>query len=287
MAKNKSKQKNYYYFIFGIVVLIASLYFFNGFLANQMKKVNVSSSQEEKMILSNLSKDLKTDAVPRDYNYDDWVLKNDGRAPLKGQQIILGTNGTNGVGKYGDFTSDDLSRVDNKFLTSLQGKISNYFESQGFKQNSKNTDTKAGEIYFSTLAFQKGNEMCLSHVAKNSDPFDYITCGEIDRNQLQLQDELLDVFEEQKSKNPDDKKLSFRVEKVDGDFATGAVYNMGGYQWIAKKKDNKWTTIWSGQDFPLCSEMEKFEVTSSMYPGCYNPENEKVQKSYQNSTELK
>jgi hypothetical protein len=54
----------------------------------------------------------------------------------------------------------------------------------------------------------------------------------------------------------------------------------GGYQWIAKNINGAWTTIWEGQDYPLCSDMAEYEVPKEFYPGCYNEDTKKEQRTY-------
>lgn len=238
-------------------------------------------TSEETETLEGLSRFLGTVVSPTDYNYADWVEQSGVRVPLTGKQIALGTSDmSKSVGKYGSFTTDELENVNAEFLTTLQDKTSEYFQSNGFSPNELNTNLVPNDLYFSTLGYQKDNLYCLANFALMSDPFGYISCGTVDQKQLGLQKEFSNIYDEQKSQNYGDIPITFRVTDVDGDFANGSVSSLGGYQWIAKKTDGVWTTIWAGQDFPLCSDMATYEVPNSMYPGCYNPQTEEVQKKY-------
>lgn len=283
--KTKKNKKHFNIILFVIIAFIALSLFFAYSQTQFNRTVQNNPGKVETEVLDGLSNALKINATPRDYVYDNWVDKNDVSLPLKGKQVVIGTNGTNGVGKYGNITTDQLNKVTATFLLPLQKKISDYFMSKGFVENKVNTNLIPNEIYFSTVGYQKDSLYCLSHLAQTSDPFAYITCGTIDQNQISLQKELEIVYKEQQ-KNDSKNDITFRVNKVDEDFANGSAFSVGGWQWIAKKINGRWTTIWSGQDFPICSDMAKYKVPSTMYPGCYNTTLQKVQKSYQDPTEL-
>lgn len=239
------------------------------------------TSLEETETLEGLARFLDTKVTPQDYSYSDWVETNNLRVPLSGKQILLGTSENNeNVGKYGDFTTDDLQMVNPEFLGTLQTKISEYFDSNGFNPSSLNTDLVPNELYFSTLGYEKNNLKCLASLSVQSDPFGYITCGTVDTSQMKLQNELQNVLEEQKTRNTGTIPLMFRVSQVDGDFANGSIASLGGYQWIAKKINGVWTTIWAGQEAPSCSDMKTYDVPKTMYPGCYNDTTQQFQDSY-------
>ncbi|HVT01698.1 MAG TPA: hypothetical protein VHE53_05750 [Patescibacteria group bacterium] len=285
MAKKKKKQnKKLIYAVFGFIIFGFLLYLYTSFLNHKVQKMDSNPIQVEESTLNGLSQYLNANATPRDYEYDDWIMPDGKRVPLTGKQILLGTNGINGVGKYGNFTTDDLDKVNTQFVSNLQSQISNYFTSTGFSKNKKNTITIASDsnYYYSTYGYQMEDVYCLSHVAKQSDPFGYITCGTIDQKQAELQKQLNNVYLEQKKESS--APITFRVAQIDGDYASGSVSADGGWQWLAEKADGEWRTIWTGQDFPMCSDMEKYQVPSSLYPGCYNPATQQVQKAYNDSS---
>lgn len=266
-----------------LIVLLIGILIAAGLLIHFKTQINSpipeAVNTEEVSVLMGLSNFLKTNGEPREYQYSNWIDSNGTSVPLEGQLLDLGTNGTNGVGKYGNFTTDDLAQVNEEFLSELQGKISTYFINEGFSLNEPNTNLIPGEYYFSIIGFEKGNLKCISSVAKQSDPFGYISCGTVNNEQIKLQKELSNVYDEQKA-DYQNKQIVFRVDKMMNDFASGSTSYLSGNQWIAKKISGVWQTIWAGQDFPLCSDMEKYEVPSSFYPGCYNAETQKEQRTY-------
>lgn len=273
--------KRLLYVLFGLIGLIVVYLVFIYPKTVHSPTFTDGSSETATETLEGLARFLGTTVNVTDYDYQDWTEPSGLRVPLKGKLIVLSTNGTGeNSGKYGNLTTDQLDQVTSTFLTPLQAKISEYFQSNGFEENNLNTNLVPNDLYFSTVSYQKDNLDCVANLAQMSDPFAYITCGTVDQKQLSLQKEFSRVYEEQKSQNSGDIPITFRVSDVDGDYAKGSVSSLGGYQWIAKKIDGTWTTIWAGQDFPLCSDMASYEVPSSMYPGCYNPQIQDVQKTY-------
>jgi hypothetical protein len=273
--------KRLVYVLFGLIGLII-IYMIFVYPRTLQTQTFVDNSQDQASeTLEGLARFVDVKVQTQDYDYSDWTQDNGVRIPLKGKQILFGTSTTSqNVGKYGDFTTDQLEMVNPEFLTELQDKIAEYFESNGFVQSESNTNLTPNELYFSTLGYQKDNLYCLSNLTQMSDPFGYISCGTVDNNQLKLQQELTNVLLEQQNQDLGTYPITFRVATVDGDYANGSISSIGGYQWIARKSDGVWTTVWTGQDFPLCSDMAMYEVPSSMYPGCYNPETQKTQKTY-------
>lgn len=277
-AKNKSAKVNIKVIAFLIGILIIAGIFIHFRPQTNSPTPEIVTTQET-TILIGLSSSLKTGGEPREYQYSNWIQDDGISVPLVGQQLIIGMSGTNGVGKYGEFSSDDLGQVNEKFLSELQAKISTYFLNEGFRLDDKNTNLVPNDYYFSTIGFEKGNIKCLSSVSKQSDPFGNISCGTVNSEQMKLQNELSNVYNEQKS-SYQNSPIIFRVDKMIGDFASGSSSYMSGNQWIAKNINDVWTTVWAGQDYPLCSDMEKYKVPSSFYPGCYNVETQKEQRTY-------
>ncbi len=285
-AKSPKKQKKsplHAWKVIAVVIALlglVSLYFINTYRTN--KQIESDPVKFEKQTLEGLNVVLETKAEPKDYNYDDWTLENGERVPLKSQQLVIGTNGVNGVGKYGGFNTDQIDQINTTFVDNLQSKITQYFLAQRFSKNVKNTVTtqSSDDYYTSTYAFEMNNVYCLSHAAKQSDPFGYISCGTVDANQMTKQKELENVYkteEAQAKGNP----ITFRVDKIDKGYASGTTSaGIGGYQWIAQNVEGAWQRIWAGQDFPLCSDMAQYQVPKEFYPGCYNPETQKEQRTY-------
>lgn len=266
--------------LFGLIGIIL-LYLFFAYPRQNFTQTFVDNTSQEAQTLEGLARFLETKVTPQDFTYDDWTENNGIRVPLKSKQILLGTSTTSdNIGKYGDFTTDELENVNDEFLADIQKKISEYFESNGFTLNETNTTIVPNDLYFSTQGFEKDSMYCLAHLAKQSDPFGYISCGVVDSDQLSLQRSLRQVRESQQSDDFGNVPLTFRVSALDGNFANGSISGLGGYQWIAKKTDGVWTTIWTGQEAPMCSDMKQHEVPQSMYPGCYNESSQQIQDHY-------
>lgn len=220
-----------------------------------------------------LAKALEVKPEIRDSIYIDWKMTNGNTVPLTSKQIILGTTDINGLGKYGNFTTDDIGKIDITFLTPLANAIKRYYEGLGFVQSIGNTSQTPNDLWAIRLGYEKDGLYCISNLAQMSDPFAYLSCGTIDTDQQVKQKELKSVYQEALAKDAGtDVSIIFRVNAISGDFANGSVSSIGGYQWIAKKTDGIWKTVWSGNDMPLCSEMEKISIPEAMYPGCYDPD---------------
>lgn len=226
--------------------------------------------------LQALEADLGVKADIQDTSYVNWKSADGVQLPLTGKQIILGTSGVNGLGQYGDIKDNDISQVTGEFLSPLLTKIREFYLENGFVESKQNTNSTPNMLWYTSLGFEKDGLYCVSNVAQQSDPFAYLSCGTVDNDQLALQGEFQSVYEEAKAQEMGDAGvlLGFRVSKVVGSFASGNVYSLGGYQWIAQKTDGSWKMIWSGNDMPLCSDMEKYSVPTTMYPSCYDPDSE-------------
>lgn len=222
-----------------------------------------------------LEADLGVKADIQDTVYVDWKSADGKQLPLTGKQIILGTSGVNGLGQYGNIKDNDISQVTGEFLSPLLAQVKEFYLENGFTESPQNTISTPNMMWYANLGFEKDGLYCVSNVAQQSDPFAYLSCGTIDEAQLKLQSEFQSVYKEALTQTKEEPlPLSFRVARVDGDFASGNAYSMGGWQWIAKKIDGSWKTIWSGNDMPLCSDMEEYSVPTTMYPSCYDPNTE-------------
>lgn len=239
-----------------------------------------SITQVEDETLRGLGEAIGTVVSLNDYVYYDWVNSDGSIQPLTGRQFGVGTTGSDTLGKYGNISNNDISQVTEAFLSPLRNTSNGYFESIGFLQNSDNTSLVPDEIGTTYVGYEKGEMKCLTKLYIQTDPFGYFFCGTVDTAQEELQKSFLDTFPYEK--NADGSIASFRVAGVEGDFASGSASpgGPGGYQWIAKNTDGTWGVVWEGQDFPLCSDMQMYEVPTSMYPGCYDPTIQNVKRSY-------
>ncbi len=256
------------FFIVGMVLLLAIWYFLFVRKVEAPKEIE-SQVKFETTTLQELAKTLGVKVEIRDSGYVDWT--SDGKQiPLTSQQIILGTNGANGIGKYGDFTTDELMKVDSSFIDPLASKIKKYYLSKGFKESSENTNSKPNDLWFKNLGFVKDDVYCVNNLAIHSDPFAYLSCGTIDQKQLGYQTQFGSIYKHAQSQTSGPVPLIFRVQKVDGDFAIGSASSIGGWTWIAKRTSGKWNVVWEGQDIAICSDMQKYRVPKSIYASCFN-----------------
>lgn len=69
-----------------------------------------------------------------------------------------------------------------------------------------------------------------------------------------------------------DKNVSYKVTRVEGNFAAGEGTAqgdpLGGFSWLAIKENGKWRIIWTGRQPPLCSDMQKYSVPQAIYKNC-------------------
>lgn len=235
----------------------------------------------ENNMLEGLAEELNTDAYTNNYIYYDWVDRDGKVHPLVGQQFGVGINGSTGsMGKYGNIPNDDISLVTEEFFAPLMKASDEYFQNAGFLLNTLNTRLEPDEMGMTYSGYDKDQFKCFTKLYRQSDPFGYFFCGTIDSSQEELMSSFMGLFPY--TQNSDGSISSFRIVGIDGNFASGSasVGGPGGYQFIAKNIDGTWSSIWEGQDFPLCSDMAQYSVPSSMYPGCYDPATEDVKRVY-------
>ena len=239
-----------------------------------------TKTEYEDNLLSGLAGEVGTQAHTSNYIYYDWVNEDGSIVPLTGQQFGVGTQGSDSLGQYGSIQNNDISQVTQEFLAPILNASNEYYQGVGFKVSKTNTSTVPDEIGMTYSGYMKDDTKCLTKLYLQTDPFGYFFCGTVDYAQQKLMQEFSGLFPYEK--NSDGSISTYRITKVVGDFANGSVYSggPGGYQFIAKKVNHEWKPVWEGQDFPLCSDMEKYQVPESMYPGCYDPNIQDVKRTY-------
>lgn len=280
-AKTRSYEKRTRALFFALFVFFV---FIASYLVLKYEGVNMyQQTPHASVTLEELKSAIGVSAEVRSSEYVDWVMPDGSVVPLSSRQILLGTSDINGLGKYGDLTTDpdsvgadDLGKLDiNNFLTPLVNNIKKYYEKNGFTLSEKNTNTTPNDLWAITLGYEKDGLYCISNLAQHSDPFAYLSCGTINEGQLALQKEFESIYREaMANEGKTTVPIVFRVSMVDNDFANGSVSSIGGYQWIAKKTDGSWKIIWTGNDMPQCTDMEKYSVPTKMYPSCYDPDSQ-------------
>lgn len=221
-------------------------------------------------LLSGLAKDLGLSAELRDYIYMDWLNEKDIPLPLNGKQFIVGTVNINGIGKYPEIGENDLSAITIKNLSPLLTATDAYFTRNGFTKNERNTRiVGTAPITTAFYGYEKDGTKCVVRIDEQTDPFGNFVCGVVDLQQEKLQQAFVPLFIG--SKRDGDEITSLRVQKIEGDYAMGSANGViSGYTWMAKKTDGKWEVVWTGQEIPLCTEMEKYTIPISIYENCYN-----------------
>lgn len=224
--------------------------------------------------LEGLQAELGVEGSFQDTIYWDWIDGDGTLLPLTGKQFLLGTVDTNGIGKYGKFTSEDLSKINNKFFKSIITTTDNYYSSIKFVESEENQRKTVNDPLNETFrGFERGQVKCLMRLTPQSDPFGYFFCGTVDTEQIKLQKQLPLFSTKYNPKKPS----LFRVDFVKEPFARGSYSEaIEGYVFIAKKTDGKprsnrggWSIIWKGNEIALCSEMERHEIPKSVYGSCY------------------
>ena len=71
-------------------------------------------------------------------------------------------------------------------------------------------------------------------------------------------------------RGPTANQLTFKVSKVEGDYASGsASASGGGGMWFAAKVNGKWTLVWDGNGAILCKDLEPYpNFPSDLIPEC-------------------
>lgn len=268
MAKKKKihSQKKMLPLLFVLVGMLAVLGFFK--ISSVFKMDTKNAPEAETKMLTGLAQVLDIQPEIRDAIYWDWI-QDEKRLPLTGKEFIMGTVNINGIGQYKKLAGQDLDQVTFENLKPIQGTTNAYFKSKGFKtskQNNRMTDIEVSNTEYT--GFEKGEMKCLYRLSETTDPFGSFFCGKIDQTQLDQQTQFLPMFQNEFDQ---DAFAGFRVDRIEGKYATGAFYNSSmGYQWIAEKEPNGWKMVWNGNEPPLCSKIEPMGIPKSIYGMCYD-----------------
>lgn len=212
----------------------------------------------------------KLDIQPEIYEARYWDWKENGqRIPLMGHAFIMGTVNINGIGQYKELAGQDLDQVTFTNLQPIEETANKYFKSKGFKSSKENDQTTNSDVSKTKyVGFERREMRCLYRLSETTDPFGTFFCGLIDHDQWSEQTPFLPMF---KKEFAEDQFTGFRVDKIEGKYATGAFYNSSmGYQWIAEKQGDQWKMVWNGNEPPLCSTIEPMGIPKSIYGICYD-----------------
>lgn len=218
--------------------------------------------------LEGLQEELGVTGTFQETVYWDWIDKDGTLLPLTGKQFLLGTVDTNGIGKYGNVHSNNLTKINKKFFTPIAVTTTEYFTKSKFIPSEKNArSTMKDELNEVFGGFERNTIKCLFRLTPQSDPYGYFFCGIVDELQRTRQKQLSSLFSTRY--NPK-KYYSFRVDTIDPPYARGSYSEIiEGYVFIAKKTDDSWKLIWKGNEIASCNEMEKLDIPKSIYQDCY------------------
>ena len=240
--------------------------------SDAVSQTSQASTAEDKQLLEGLAERLELKPEFRDYMYMDWISENKNPLPLTGMQFIVGTVNINGIGKYNNIPQNDLTKITLKNLSPLLLTTETYFTEQGFTKSAANTRTiENPPIQTAFFGYEKDQVKCVIRIDEQTDPFGNFVCGTVDTKQEALQKEFRSLFFGQKAQTDDIVITSFRVQKVENNFALGsATGDFGGYTWIAKKTNNTWQVVYRSNDIAPCSTMQKLGIPKSIYGNCYD-----------------
>ncbi|HVZ66755.1 MAG TPA: hypothetical protein VG917_00665 [Patescibacteria group bacterium] len=249
-----------------IIVCIIAAFIWRSYAIRTQEIKNFNSQN----FLNGLEKVLNINSPIQEYPYSDWITSNGNLEPLNGKLFWIGSFSLNDK-KLAKEIQDHLEIVTQTFLTKYQTTINQYFVENGFNKNIINSTVIKGRdvpIVMRT-GYELGDIKCVVNLYPTTDAFGSVFCGKIDQNQQSLQKQFINVFKYEK--RPDN-LYSFRVDKIEGNFATGtATDDVLGYQWIAKKENGVWKVIFKSNELGQCQEMERLGIPKSIYGDCYTP----------------
>lgn len=218
--------------------------------------------------LEGLQAELGVTGTFQETIYWDWIDDNGTLLPLTGKQFLLGTVDTNGIGKYGNVSSDNLTKINKKFFRPIITTTDEYFSDSKFVISEINKrKTMKDELNEEFGGYERNSIKCLFRLTPQSDPYGYFFCGIVDEGQIKLQQQLSPLFSTHY--NPK-KYYSFRVDMIDLPYARGNYSEIiEGYVFIAKKTEEKWQLIWKGNEAPLCTTMQELAIPKKIYLSCY------------------
>lgn len=170
-----------------------------------------------------------------------------------------------------DCAGDTGSKSNFKEIIQLIGpKINEIMKQNGFNTNQKNSSDSIEDSHFYDYIQAYENEAIKCVFEANPDCVNSayafsLGCTEnFDRNYQQQSQYLKDLEID---------NAIIRVKEEVGDFVKLNVnFRRTGYFTIAKLIDGKWNGIYSGQDWPGCEIVEKYEIPKEIISDCYSGE---------------
>lgn len=254
-----------------IVILAAFTAIFAGLsILFVFKKPVYSPQPTSSELLQQFEQNLGITEELQDYIYLDWINENKTLSPLNGKLFYISSFYTKDMNDFKILNQENLQGTTFENLEFLKEENDLFFAQRGFKKNTLNTRL-TGEPPGRTewIAYEKDSLKCVTRLNEFTDPYASIFCGTLDISQEKLQQPFLSLFDYSYKPNT---TSSFRVNKLEDNFAAGTeTQEYTGNAWIAKKTNDAWTIVWTGQEAPSCNEMKRLEIPQSIYGDCYTP----------------
>ncbi|VVA44193.1 conserved exported hypothetical protein [Candidatus Roizmanbacteria bacterium] len=220
--------------------------------------INISQSMaDSKQILVDLEKALNVTAeITEKWSSINWFGIGKEIAPLICQAFTIGTSASSHTGKYGNFAQypdlNILKDVTEDALKPLQSEVNEFFLSNGFQKDDRNTFRSSEFPVALFMGYTKGDLKCLVTLYSRSSLFGNFFCGIVDQTRLAWRKELTSAIN-----TTNDPNIVVSVNKIVGDYAQGFVSSPtgrgGGAGWYAVKINGQWKEVLRGQQMTLTS----------------------------------
>lgn len=150
-----------------------------------------------------------------------------------------------------------------EFVEEIGSSINSFFIDNGFTGSKENEISKLTNIKL--FSFKKGDFYCFSNTDNNSSLYLSVFCGKYDVAKTEQKAEFYPVL------NPDnDPNFTFNIVSHSDNYAyVNEGFGVGGDWVILMKNNSGWIKILQGQDLPLCSSVDNYNVPSEIYGNCY------------------
>jgi len=249
-----------------IIFVLAIAYFFVFRKGIKFSGVNLPQNEIGE-IIKKIGKEFKNKYKNNEISYSDklglWWISPEGLD-------IINPNSSGVSLSLSCAPGEALPEKDLVILVPIVDKI---FMENNYKVNSLNSSIsfKDDKFYNYVKAYEKEEIKCVLTATPDcpsgdpeKEPHNYLSvvCTDSYEKNYQEQVSLL--------RDLNIKDAVINVSKIKDDFVYLNInLRRTGYYMIAKKENGKWKEIFSGQDYPQCSLMEKYKVPKEIYLDCY------------------
>lgn len=263
-------------FIISLLALVTATAYFNktalkSFLTQINNKITGTVPiSEAELTLAELQKSFGVSAlISKQENSAEWFDQSSQRLPLDGYNFKLATFGNEYIGKWGNYSSNDIKSITKESLKPLQISADLFFKSHGFQKDDFNTSRPINVSILDpfNLGYTKNDLKCLVSLSLQADPFAEIFCGTLDQIQINWRQALSPVVNQ-----INDPNLVVDVINLSGNYAMGGIRdrNGSGVRWWAVKINNKWDLVWESQSAMSCQIAKKYKIPKDMSEDCYS-----------------